>query len=184
MKQEQHRRISKKIELCNVLKVFGKCDFLKCKKRHFIDKDLDYSGLLPVNGVIKFQILKMIDTTTCTARLLKHYDLNGNCIQTYDDLTELISDELSKKDCYHNVSKPVLNHLYLHKENEKYLRCKLVDNNDFLMVFLIDQGIFVKSSTNQLFKITEELKQIPQQSKFCITCILIFKILFASSSSP
>lgn len=163
--QDEYARIARKLELCQTLKLFGKCESSRCKKRHILDKTIDSSDLLPKNGSIKFKILNMTSAGSCSIKLLEHFDLKGQSVQKFEDFTEQITQILASKHNYHQPSKVILNHLYLHKEKDEYFRCKLVEKDEFILVYLIDRGIYCRSNENRLYKMPEEFKQIPQQCK-------------------
>ncbi|XP_050301162.1 putative ATP-dependent RNA helicase TDRD12 [Anthonomus grandis grandis] len=173
--RDEKTRIMKKTDLCHTLRVFGQCAELNCKKRHFADKTLDQSDLVPKNGSIHFKILKMLDSGSCSVKILEAFDLNGNSVQKYHDRNSEIAAILSKKCNYRSVSKPTVTHQYLIKHNGEFYRSKLVENDGFPLLFCIDKGIYLKGSLDSLFKMPEELKKIPPQC---------FEIHFANLIPP
>lgn len=107
----------------------------------------------------------MTSAGSCSIKLLEHFDLKGQSLQKFEDFTEQITQILASKHNYHHPSKVILNHLYLHKENDEYVRCKVVEKDEFVLVYLIDRGTYTRSNENKLYKMPDELKQIPQQCK-------------------
>ncbi|KAH1014972.1 putative ATP-dependent RNA helicase TDRD12 [Dendroctonus ponderosae] len=161
--QEQNNRADRNLELCGTIKLFGKCESLHCKNRHVLRKDLDISDLLPQNGILKFKIVKMITGASCSIKLLEHLDLEGKSVQKFEDLTDQITNALNQLPDCHHVTVPVISHLYLYKDKDKYSRCRLVEVNESALVYLLDKGIYCTSALNGLFKMPEELKKMPPQ---------------------
>lgn len=166
--QEQNNRADKKLELCETIKVFGKCESLHCKNRHVLCKDLDVSDHLPQNGILKFKIVKMISAASCSIKLLEHLDVEGKSVHKFADLTDQIRKTLNQLPDCHHVTVPVISHFYLYKNNDQYSRCRLVEKNESALIYLLDKGIYCTSALNGLFKMPDELKNIPPQCKYRI----------------
>lgn len=144
----------------------GKCESSNCDKRHVINDKLDANANdLPQNGSIKFKIIKMTGAASCSIKLLENFDLDGRSVRKFENQIMTIEDRP-----YKFASGPKLGHLYLINEEEKYLRCKVVESGELLLVYLIDEGIYRKISRKDLFKMPESLKLIPPQSKWIEIC--------------
>ncbi|XP_030757760.1 putative ATP-dependent RNA helicase TDRD12 [Sitophilus oryzae] len=161
--QEEHTKIERKVELCQNLNIFGKCSSVNCSKRHILNKDVDVCDVLPKNGIIKFKILTLTNTTTASIKLLEHLDLKEKRVKVYDDMNDYINEVLQRKESYHRAVKIVRNNLYLYKEDGKYYRCKLIEKEESVLVFLLDRGIYCKTDVKELCEIPEELIEVPQQ---------------------
>ncbi|KAI5704555.1 hypothetical protein M8J75_006618 [Diaphorina citri] len=90
-KQTKHRREAEKrtVPLCIQLLMFGQCHVTACKYRHAFVQDLDSpASHLPRQGMIKFNVLSVIDGSCFTIRLLEKYE-NGAWVPHHDKLTSI-----------------------------------------------------------------------------------------------
>ncbi|XP_066139351.1 putative ATP-dependent RNA helicase TDRD12 [Euwallacea fornicatus] len=160
----EYERVKKRIEICPTLRVVGKCEAMDCDRRHILDQKLDKNvNILPQNGIIKFKILTMTDAASCSIKLLEQFDLNGVSIRKYESKSEEINDMLAVNVDYKLANNPKPMHLYLLYEDERYLRCKVIERREDLLVYLIDLGIYRKATVKELYQMSENIKSIPPE---------------------
>lgn len=115
----------------------------------------------------------MTGAASCSIKLLENFDLDGRSVRKFENHIMTIEDRP-----YKFASGPKLGHLYLINEEDKYLRCKVVESGDPLLIYLIDEGIYRKVSGKDLFKMPQSLKLIPPQSKWKILYVTVFLLFF------
>ncbi|KYB28783.1 putative ATP-dependent RNA helicase TDRD12 [Tribolium castaneum] len=81
----ENEKIDNGIEICNTLKLFGKCGDSLCEKRHFVCEQLDVSENLPKSGKLVFKILNIKDVTQFSVQVIRHIDLEGKVKEINDD---------------------------------------------------------------------------------------------------
>nr|CAH7722889.1 unnamed protein product [Callosobruchus chinensis] len=156
--RESHK-IKRRIELCEKLKIFGKCrNDYNCPMRHKIDKTVDVNPSLPTHGKIKFKIRKVYDVTNYSIEIIETIDSSGKSVPFPEipDVTEKLTDamRISRK-------KPkvfIFGQLYAYYDDltETFHRCVLMAReNETVRIKLIDEG-------KEWSTVTKRLCQLPK----------------------
>lgn len=163
------------VEICDYIKLFGKCSEFNCPKRHVLNKNLDIYEDLPKSGHLRFKIVDIFDLTHFSIQLIEHInDQNKVTVYNIKDITEELTDTLkiNKK----RMSDPILGHYYSYycNETELFHRCRLLEiENDSVKIILIDRGKVINTIASKLFLLPQEfnVKQYPEKSKYTYSFI-------------
>lgn len=170
MKELENDKVSKMVEICQLIKLFGKCSEFNCPKRHVLSKNLDVYDVLPKSGYLRFKIVDIFDLTHFSIQLIEHID-NQNEVTAYNikEITEELTDTLkiNKK----RMSNAILGHYYTYycSETELFHRCRLLEReNENVKIVLIDRGKIVNTITSKVFQLPQEfsVKHYPEKSKY------------------
>ncbi|VEN46583.1 unnamed protein product [Callosobruchus maculatus] len=156
-------KIDKRIELCEMLKIFGKCrNTYSCPMRHKIDKSLDVNASLPTHGKIKFKIRNVYDVTNYSIEIIETVDSSGNSVPFTEipDVTEDLTNamRISRK----RPKEFTLGHLYVYYAaddlTETFHRCVLMAReNETVRIKLIDEGKELSTVLkNRLYKLPKD----------------------------
>lgn len=150
------------IELCNTLKLFGKCSDLLCEKRHVVREEVDVSERLPKSGKIVFKILSFKDVTQYSVQLLRSIDLDGNVNEiNNDDLRNpLVFKSEDEKIQAKNIQ---IGKFYAHcdytTEKEEFTLCELLSfGKDNFVEVKLSNGVTLQTMQKMLYQLPSHLK--------------------------
>ncbi|XP_044270834.1 putative ATP-dependent RNA helicase TDRD12 [Tribolium madens] len=157
-KRTESEKIDNGVEVCNTLKLFGKCGESLCVKRHHVCEQLDVIEDLPKSGKLIFKILNMKDVTQFSVQILKHIDLEGK-------VREINSDDLRKplKVSGKRAKEITIGGFYAHcdytPEGEVYMLCHVLSiTNDGFVEVKLSNELVLQTLQKKLYELPTSLK--------------------------
>lgn len=177
--QEEIKKIHEGIKLCKTLKILGSCADEKCKNRHLLSNEMDFSR--NVDGYVKFEILSVQDVSTYVVKIIEFIkDGIKNCTDV-EDIERRLRETLDDK--MENAEEIISGNWFaaLDTDRKTFKRCEVVKvlNNGGVRIFYLDGGLKDTVPKNRLYKLPEEFKKILPQGKHNViinTCFCIIKL--------